>query len=68
MGQRGQLDRLPVAHTGPILTLEWCSSPATVGLHGDGGVMNGMGWLASGGLDRSVKVTSFFFHVKLEVS
>jgi WD repeat-containing protein 24 len=57
MGQRGLLDRLPVAHTGPILALDWCNSPIVHGT-GDGGSGpgNGMGWLASGGLDRCVKV------------
>jgi WD repeat-containing protein 24 len=56
MGQRGLLDRLPVAHSGPILALDWCNSPGLVGPPGDGGPLNGMGWLASGGLDRTVKV------------
>ncbi|ETW85124.1 hypothetical protein HETIRDRAFT_424556 [Heterobasidion irregulare TC 32-1] len=25
MAQRGQLDRIPVAHSGPILSLDWCA-------------------------------------------
>ncbi|KAI0686851.1 hypothetical protein BC835DRAFT_1287288 [Cytidiella melzeri] len=29
MGQRGQLDRIPLAHSGPILTLDW-TLPATL--------------------------------------
>lgn len=48
MGSRGQLDRLPVAHTGPILTFDWCAP--------GGGVPGGGGWIASGSLDRTVKV------------
>ncbi|KAH9931931.1 uncharacterized protein B0H18DRAFT_1083425 [Fomitopsis serialis] len=88
MGQRGQLDRILAAHTGPILTLDWTLSsssassyrasrsnwygaPSTAlglldeiipsgGLQGGPGTGEtdgtGMGWLASGGLDRCVKV------------
>ncbi|KAN0107163.1 hypothetical protein V8E52_010470, partial [Russula decolorans] len=48
MGPKGQLDRLPVAHTGPILTLDW-SAP-------EGGAPGAGGWIASGSLDRTVKV------------
>jgi WD40 repeat protein len=48
MGPKGQLDRLPVAHTGPILTFDWCAP--------DGGVPGSGGWIASGSLDRTVKV------------
>lgn len=48
MGSKGQLDRFPVAHTGPILTLDWCAP--------DGGVPGAGGWIASGSLDRTVKV------------
>ncbi|KAH9830000.1 uncharacterized protein C8Q71DRAFT_788214 [Rhodofomes roseus] len=91
MGQRGQLDRILAAHSGPILTLDWTissssassyrtsqshwygSSSTALGLldeiiPGSGGLQGatslpsgevdatGMGWLASGGLDRCVKV------------
>ena len=48
MGSKGQLDRLPVAHSGPILALDWCTP--------DGGVTSSGGWVASGSLDRTVKV------------
>ena len=48
MGPKGQLDRLPVAHTGPILTLDWCAP--------EGGGPGAGGWIASGSLDRTVKV------------
>ena len=48
MGPKGQLDRLPVAHTGPILTLDWCAP--------EGGAPGAGGWIASGSLDRTVKV------------
>ena len=92
MGQRGQLDRIALAHSGPILALDWTapstyiantnhrtagSSGASQGSNwyqgvGSGlfdelggfsstapsteGDSNGNGWLASGGLDRTVKV------------
>ncbi|KAI0929589.1 hypothetical protein AcV7_005082 [Taiwanofungus camphoratus] len=93
VGQRGQLDRIPAAHSGPILTLDWSlpssstllSAPirqsaqgswysgSNVGLGslddimpGSGGIPEsaggadwegtGAGWLASGGMDKSVKV------------
>ena len=39
---------MPVAHTGPILTFDWCAP--------DGGVPGAGGWIASGSLDRTVKV------------
>ncbi|KAG2077771.1 hypothetical protein BDR04DRAFT_1064549 [Suillus decipiens] len=52
MGQRGQLDRLPVAHAGPILALDWCNTP------GSSNVGDGIGavrsWIVSGGLDHTV--------------
>jgi hypothetical protein len=48
MGPKGQLDRIPVAHTGPILTLDWCAP--------EGGPPGAGGWIASGSLDRTVKV------------
>lgn len=48
MGSKGQLDRLPVAHSGPILTFDWCAP--------DGGIPGSGGWVASGSLDRTVKV------------
>ncbi|KAL4244097.1 GATOR2 complex protein WDR24 [Abortiporus biennis] len=91
MGQRGQLDRIPVAHKGPILALDWTypssctlnartapvpSQASTAWYGGVGGGLfddlgafgaananantvneaGGMGWIASGGLDRCVKV------------
>ena len=65
MGQRGLLDRLLVAHTTPVTSLSWRESPGISGSEmGD----NGMGWFASGGLDRCVKVngsiraSSFLIH------
>ncbi|KZT07377.1 uncharacterized protein LAESUDRAFT_677793 [Laetiporus sulphureus 93-53] len=85
VGQRGNLDRIAAAHSGPILALDWASSGALSGtstprpsapsswyggsgtllddiLPGSGNGGNGdaegtsLGWLASGGLDRCVKV------------
>ncbi|KAG1739394.1 uncharacterized protein EDB91DRAFT_1134938 [Suillus paluster] len=54
MGQRGQLDRLPVAHAGPILALDWCSTPAANNV---GDVVGAdRSWIVSGGLDHTVKV------------
>ncbi|KAL0945856.1 hypothetical protein HGRIS_012140 [Hohenbuehelia grisea] len=60
MGQRGQLDRVPVAHTGIVTTLDWCN--ASNGIPGPISDIlaepytGGMGWLASGGLDNCVKI------------
>lgn len=28
-GQRGQIDRIPVAHSGPILSVDWCPTPSS---------------------------------------
>ncbi|KAI0062106.1 hypothetical protein BV25DRAFT_1900133 [Artomyces pyxidatus] len=66
MGRRGQLDRVPVAHSGPILTLDWCTggnegSPSYSTSFNDGSgpgssSTSGAGWIVSGGLDRTVKV------------
>lgn len=93
MGQRGQLDRIPVAHAGFIISLDWAPPPTSIpkseavpqssgnawirtGLLDDlSGIAAGpgggegwsgsldaddgrMGWLASGGLDRTVKVSA----------
>ena len=58
MGQRGQLDRIPVAHTGPILSLDWYTpQPEIEGLPS----VSSEGWVATGGLDRCVKVSSLQF-------
>lgn len=54
MGQRGQLDRLPVAHAGPILALDWCSTPGTNNVSDTVGADRS--WIVSGGLDHTVKV------------
>ena len=96
MGQRGQLDRILAAHTGPVLTLDWTASsgsapsfrssqsnwygasttalglldeiiPGSGSLHGVGPGsgdtdVTGMGWLASGGLDRCVKASQHHAH------
>ena len=70
MGQRGQLDRLPVAHTAAVTTLDWCSaggvnlpSAVSTGVSGQGDASNsGLGWIVSGGLDRCVKVSSKPIH------
>ncbi|KAF9020966.1 hypothetical protein BDZ89DRAFT_1201771 [Hymenopellis radicata] len=51
MAQRGQLDRVPVAHTAPVTALDW--RPAT---HSTTEASVGLGWIVSGGLDRTVKV------------
>lgn len=101
MGQRGQLDRIPLAHSGPILSLDWTLPPtfasATTGRsNGSSGSSQGgnwysnmgsglfddlnglgtsvpvpaegdgtgsMGWLATGGLDRCVKVGMVCTHI-----
>jgi WD40 repeat protein len=57
MGQRGLLDRLPVAHSSSVTTLDWRNSHfAMSGPVSADGPGNGLGWLVSGGLDRTVKV------------
>lgn len=64
MGQRGQIDKIPVAHSAPITSLDWFTS-RTIGpsLQPEGVDKNG-GWLASGGLDRCVKVWSLEEHIE----
>ncbi|KAG5719367.1 WD repeat-containing protein 24 [Termitomyces sp. T112] len=58
MGQRGLLDRLPVAHTASVTSLDWYNrdlqAPASSTTSDP--ASNGMGWFVSGGLDRCVKV------------
>ncbi|KAI6155834.1 hypothetical protein BKA82DRAFT_1008041 [Pisolithus tinctorius] len=56
MGQRGQLDRLPVAHTGAVLSLDWCTTPGTGGTGDDSSPSMGKSWIVSGSLDHTVKV------------
>ncbi|KAF9235674.1 hypothetical protein BU15DRAFT_89510 [Melanogaster broomeanus] len=56
MGQRGQLDRLPVAHPGTILTLDWCGTSGTNRSAGVAGPPMDRSWIVSGGLDHTVKV------------
>jgi hypothetical protein len=72
-GQRGQIERIPVAHAGAILALDWYSvlgptpggrrpasgSGGTADGDGKGGdkeLVGGTGWIASAGMDRTVKV------------
>jgi len=64
MGQRGQLDRIPVAHAGPILSLDWYNPQSVV--EGPPSVNSEM-WVATGGLDRCVKVSLLQFRSKGEV-
>ena len=59
MGQRGQLDRLPVAHTGPILALDWCSTSITSKGADNVATQMERSWIVSGGLDHTVKVRLF---------
>lgn len=96
MGQRGLLDRIPVAHNSPILSMDWTvpaspyasrlstsQSQATNWLSGVGSNFFdetaippvstdnegcGMGWLATGGLDRCVKVQSLLVVITLAVN
>ncbi|KAJ6502455.1 hypothetical protein C8R45DRAFT_1070888 [Mycena sanguinolenta] len=51
MGQRGLLDRLPVAHTASVTSLDWRMSDSD-----DPGNTGGLGWIVSAGLDRCVKI------------
>lgn len=48
MGQKGLVERVPLAHSGHILSFDWSSE-------GD------YGWLASAGQDRTVKVASISY-------
>jgi WD40 repeat protein len=52
MAQRGRLDRRVVAHSGSIVALDWFSAP--LGHTSDESATSG--WVASGGLDRCVKI------------
>jgi hypothetical protein len=60
MGQRGQLDKLPVAHTASVTSLDWYSAGRAQGSVGIPGQSEniGLGWLVSGGFDRCVKVSN----------
>ncbi|KAK7020532.1 WD-repeats-region domain-containing protein [Favolaschia claudopus] len=53
MGQRGMLDRLPVAHTASVTSLDW-RLPDSAQATNEGAV--GLGWVVSAGLDRCVKI------------
>jgi hypothetical protein len=64
MGQRGQLDRIPVAHAGPILSLDWYNPQS--GLEGLPSVSS-EGWVATGGLDRCVKVCLLLLLRRVEI-
>jgi WD40 repeat protein len=59
MGQRGQLDRLPVAHAGTILALDWCGTPGPYRRADGAGALMDRSWIVSGGLDHTVKVCTF---------
>lgn len=48
MGQKGLIDRIPLAHSRPVLSFDWCDPHAT-----------GDSWLASAGFDRTVNVCRF---------
>ncbi|KZV67776.1 hypothetical protein PENSPDRAFT_610968 [Peniophora sp. CONT] len=70
MGHKGQLDRITFAHSGAVLSLDWCASTSDgsslQGLQrqdtltstdfGAGSNASGTGWIASAGMDRTVKV------------
>ncbi|KAF7973520.1 hypothetical protein HWV62_14940 [Athelia sp. TMB] len=59
------MDRLPIAHQGPVLTLDWSNATSTMstkerdttpGDESTGTAGGSGGWMVSGGLDRTVKV------------
>ena len=54
MGQRGLLDRLLVAHTASVTSLDWYLPAGDEPIVNEGA--SGLGWIASAGLDRCVKV------------
>lgn len=58
MGQRGQLDRLSVAHTASILSLDWCSIAGANGAGDENNTTLDRSWIVSGSLDHTVKVGS----------
>lgn len=67
MGQRGQLDRLHVAHTASVTSLDWCpvggislSNATSATSAREDSSSSGQGWIVSGGLDRTVKVSLHF--------
>lgn len=60
MGQRGQLDRLPMAHTCPILALDWYSTSVTSKGADNVSTQMEQSWIVSGGLDHTVKVCRFY--------
>ncbi|KAJ7509976.1 hypothetical protein B0H11DRAFT_1168825 [Mycena galericulata] len=53
-GQRGLLDRLPVAHTASVTCLDWCLPDSDD--PGGNESTSGLGWIVSAGLDRCVKI------------
>ncbi|KAJ3993255.1 hypothetical protein F5050DRAFT_1578031 [Lentinula boryana] len=59
MGQRGSLDRIMVAHSASVTSLDWCSTSSATSSSGvptSEPTGNGYGWIVSGGLDRCVNV------------
>ncbi|KAJ7709805.1 hypothetical protein B0H17DRAFT_238977 [Mycena rosella] len=54
MGQRGLLDRLPVAHTASVTSLDWRLPDGGEPSGSEG--TTGLGWIISAGLDRCVKI------------
>ena len=70
MGHKGQLDRITVAHSGAVLSLDWCAGSSDGLSHqslqrqdtltstdlGASSNASGTGWIASAGMDRTVKV------------
>ncbi|KAJ3749970.1 hypothetical protein DFH05DRAFT_16582 [Lentinula detonsa] len=59
MGQRGSLDRIMVAHSASVTSLDWCSTSSATSSSGvptSEPTGNGYGWVVSGGLDRCVNV------------
>lgn len=59
-GQRGCLDKVAVAHTASVTTVDWRSGSAVQNQPTNEIIGNGLGWIASGGLDRIVKVRPAF--------
>ena len=49
-GQRGQLDKILVAHTASVTSIDWYLPEGT------DEASSSLGWIVSGGLDRTVKV------------
>ncbi|CAK5277372.1 unnamed protein product [Mycena citricolor] len=52
LGQRGTIDRLPVAHSSSVTSMDWCLRDGEMAAD----TSSGLGWLVTSGLDKTVKI------------